>query len=148
MIEIIIIVYVDNLFIISVKKFLINDVKTLLKTEYKMKDLGNINHIIKIRVRKDRIFDMMTLNQLVYMNRFFKNYEMRDNYPVSTPINRYKFLTATAANETKTNQLEYLKRIKSLMYAMTSTRLDIAFVVVKPNQFNHDPYLRHQVVLD
>lgn len=70
------------------------------------------------------------------------------HHPVSTPVDGYESLTAATASEPRTDQLEYQKRIGSLMYAMTSTRPDIAFAVAKLSQFSHDPCVRHRVALD
>ena len=145
---VIILVYVDNLLIFSSKKSLINEVKKQLEKKYKMKDLGDIDHILGMRVQQDKMLGTVTLDQSVYIKNFFYNYGIEDCHPVTTQVDGYEFLTASTAAEPRTNQFEYQKRIGSLMYAMTSTRPDIAFAVSKLSQFSHDPCVRHRVALD
>ena len=145
---VIISVYVDDLLIFAAKISRINAVKAQLKREYKMKDLGEVDHILGMRVRRNRKSRNLTLDQSVYINNFISKYGMENAHPVSTPIDGYAALTAATPTEPRTDQLEYQKRIGSLMYAMTSTRPDIAFAIGKLSQFSHDPGVKHRVALD
>lgn len=91
-----------------------------------------------MRVQQNKKSRMITLDQSVYISNFLQNYKMNDCHSVSTPIDKYKSLSAPTATEPCTNQFEYQKKIESLMYAMTSTRPDIVFAASKLSQFNHD----------
>lgn len=113
-----------------------------------MKNLDNIDHILGIPVYRDREFKMIILYQLVYINRFYNNYSIENHYLVSTYIDKYESWTGAAITEPKTHQLEYQKRIESLIYTMTSTRPDIAFTVGILSQFSYNLYVIYQVPLD
>ena len=60
----------------------------------------------------------VTLDQSVYIKNFFYHYGIENRHPVTTPVDGYEFLTAPTAAEPRTNQLEYQKKIGSLMYTM------------------------------
>nr|GEZ80200.1 hypothetical protein [Tanacetum cinerariifolium] len=64
-----------------------------------------------------------------YIEKVLKKFNYFDCTPVSTPIDTSEKLMPN--NGQAVSQLEYSKVIGCLMYAMTCTRLDIAFVVGK-----------------
>ena len=70
---------------------------------------------------------------------------MVDKAPVSTPMEPgMKFAKHTGQ---PISQLEYSKVIGSLMYAMTCTRPDIAFVVGKLSRFTSNPGPHHWMAI-
>ena len=144
--HVIIALYVDDLLIFSKSTTAIKDVKKLLNREYKMKDLGPAQYVLSIRIRREgkRVF----LDQSNYIKNFLRDYQMDNANPVLTPLDGKESLTPATADEPRTNQLEYQKRIGSVMYAMVSTRPDLAFAVGKFSRYTHDPATRHRTALD
>lgn len=140
--------YVDDLLIFSKKKESITEVKKLLRKEFSMKDLGPVDYILGMRVIRDREQRTLTLDQSLYINKFFSEYGMENSHPLATPVDGYDALTEACPSDERTDQLAYQQRIGSLMYAMTTTRPDIAFAVGKLSQFSHDPCVKHRVALD
>lgn len=140
--------YVDDLLILSKSKSGIEGVKQLLHKEYKMKDLGPAQYILGIQIRRDLENKQIILDQSNYIQNFFCKYQMENANPVLTPIDGNEALTLATSIEPRTDQLEYQRRIGSLMYAMTCTRPDLAYAVGKLSQFTHDPALRHRTALD
>ena len=63
--------------------------------------------------------------------------------PIHTPIDKYESIQPGRPEEERANQLQYQKRIESLMFLMTGTRIDLAFVIGKLSQFCCDPTVRH-----
>ena len=141
-------VYVDDLLIFSPKISCINAVKKQLKQEYKIRDLGEVDHILGVRVRRNRRARTLTMDQTVYIMNFLHEYGIDNSRSVTTPIDGYEALTPALPGEPRTDQLEYQKRVGHLMYAMTQTRFDLAFAVGKLSQYCHDPSMRHRVALD
>ena len=88
---VIISVYVDDLLIFVVKISRINAVKAQLKREYDSKE---VDHILGIRVRRNRKSRNLTLDHSVYINNFISKYGMKNAHLVSTPIDGYAPLTA------------------------------------------------------
>lgn len=68
--------------------------------------------------------------------------------PVFTPLDGKEMLTTTATKESRTNQLEYQRQIGSIMYAMVSTRPDLAYAVGKLSQYTYHLAVKHRTTLD
>ena len=66
---------------------------------------------------------------------------MFDTTPISTSMDQHVKLCRH--DKEPVSQLAYSKVIGSLMYAMTSTRPDIAFVVAKLSRFTSNPGRHH-----
>lgn len=126
----------------------IKTVKAALIKEYNMKDGGKASFILGIRIRRDVEGKRLALDRSTYIRKFLRDYDMEDCRPVTTPIDGYHALTPSGPADERTNQVEYQKRIGSLMYAMVGTRPDIAFAVCKLSQYCQDPCVRHRTALD
>jgi hypothetical protein len=68
-------------------------------------------------------------------------FNQKDCSPIGTPMDPNAKLVPNKG--VAVNQLEYSKAIGSLMYAMISTRPDIAFAVGKLSRYTHNPSLIH-----
>ena len=82
---------------------------------------------------------MLTIDQSAYVTKVLKDFSMEDSKAVSTPIDGYECIKLAINDEPMADQLEYQKAARSLMYAMTATRPDLAFAVGKFSQFCHAP---------
>lgn len=108
--------------------------------------MGPAKFILGIRIRRQE--NRIILDQSNYIKNFLRDYQMHKAYPLAVPIEGYKALSPSKSDEARTDQLEYQRRIGSLMYAMVATRPDIAFAVGKLSQYSHDPCVCHRVALD
>lgn len=68
--------------------------------------------------------------------------------PVATPVDGYESIQPGRPDEERTDQQAYQQCIGSLMYLMTGTRSDLAYIVGKFSQFCHDPTTRHANALN
>ncbi|CAM8900035.1 unnamed protein product [Rhodiola kirilowii] len=103
-----------------------------------MKDMGETELILSIRI--ERVDGGLALTQSHYIEKVLKKYKYLDCHPVITPFDSSKHLP----NEgDPVSQLEYSWVIGSLMYAMTSTRPDIAFAVGKLSRYTSNPSVDH-----
>ena len=144
---VIIALYVDDLLIFSKEIEPINSVKAALHKAYKMKDLGEADVCLGIQIRRNRKNRTLTIDQHAYVTKVLKEFGMEDSKPVSTPIDSYEYIKPALEGEPMADQLEYQKAVGSLMYAMTATRPDLAFVVGKFSQFCHSPSARNRAGL-
>nr|GEU54217.1 hypothetical protein [Tanacetum cinerariifolium] len=89
----------------------------------------------------------ITIAQLHYIEKILKKFECGDCCPVSTPLDPTIKLMPNIGRAV--DQLEYSRAIGCLMYAMTSTRLDIAYVVDKLSRYtsNLSTHLWHAVMM-
>ena len=79
-------IYVDDMLIACREKAKIQNLKTMLKTEFDMKDLGAAKRILGMDIIRDRRKGFQKLSQAGYLNKVVKLFGMIDCKPVATPI--------------------------------------------------------------
>ena len=104
-----------------------------------MKDKGEADVILGIKIIRDG--NGIKLSQAHYIEKVLKRFNMFDTTPISTSMDQHVKLCRH--DKEPVSQLAYSKVIGSLMYAMTSTRPDIAFVVAKLSRFTSNPGRHH-----
>ncbi|CAM8993242.1 unnamed protein product [Rhodiola kirilowii] len=104
-----------------------------------MKDMGEADVILGIRIKREN--KGLTLSQSHYVEKVLKKFNCLNCSPVSTPMDpNVKLLPNTGD---AVSQLEYSQVIGCLMYAMTSTRPDIAYAVGKLSRYTSNPSTHH-----
>ena len=81
------------------------------------------------------------MTQSHYVEKILKRFNYSDCSPVSTPMDPGVKLMSNTGKAS--SQLEYSQAIGSLMYAMTSTRPDIAYAVGRLSRFTCNPGAQH-----
>jgi len=136
---VIICLYVDDMLIFGTDLYQVQLTKRILSSEFDMKDMGQANVILGIRIIRDD--ESITLTQSHYTEKVLKRFNHFDCAPVSTPLDRSVELVKNTSN--LVSQLDYSKLIGCLMYAMTCTRLDIALAIGKLSRFTNNPSELH-----
>ncbi|OWZ04384.1 Gag-pol Polyprotein [Phytophthora megakarya] len=129
---IIVVVYVDDLTIMSKDMRLINQLKSDLSSRFKMKDLGDIHYILKMEVRRNRKKRTMTISQHCYINDLLKKFKMEGCASVATPQLRGVELEAEermSAQQIASQDFDYRVLVGSLKYLVRGTRPENANVV-------------------
>ena len=132
---VIICLYVDDMLIYSINMIGIVETKRYLTSIFKMKDLGEVETILGIKVKKHS-----------------SGYALNQSYYIEKMLDKFKHLNIKKANTSfdfsmKLNdycdkavaQLEYASAIESLMYAMHCTRPNIAFAICKLSRYTSKP---------
>ncbi|RVW62744.1 Retrovirus-related Pol polyprotein from transposon TNT 1-94 [Vitis vinifera] len=131
--------YVDDMLILSDDMKGIIETKRFLSTTFKMKDLGEVDTILGIKVKRNS--GGYALNQTHYIEKVvskFSHLKIKDaNTPFDSSIKLEKNDGRSVA------QLEYASAIGSLMYAAQCTRADISFAVSKLSRFTSNPSVEH-----
>ncbi|RVW58052.1 Retrovirus-related Pol polyprotein from transposon TNT 1-94 [Vitis vinifera] len=132
--------YVDDTLILSDDMKGIIETKRFLSSTFKMKDLGEVDTILGIKVKRNS--GGYALNQTHYIEKVvskFSHLKIKDaNTPFDSSIKLEKNDGRLVA------QLEYASAIGSLMYAAQCTRADISFAVSKKlSRFISNPSVEH-----
>ena len=99
-----------------------------------MKDLGEAQYFLGIKIIRDRKSKIIALSQENYIDRILSKYNMQDSKKGFTPF-RYKINLSQDQCSMTTEEKEYIKivpyslTIGSLMYVMLCTRPDICYSV-------------------
>ena len=124
----------------------INETKNMLKSYFDMKDLGEANFILGMKITKtcDGIF----LNQLHYVEKILRNYNFHDHKSVATSFDSSVHLFPMNNDNEIFNQEDYASIIGRLRYAIDCTRLDIAYAVGMLSRFTGKPNRGHWLAIE
>nr|GEU67950.1 hypothetical protein [Tanacetum cinerariifolium] len=127
---IIIFLYVDDMLIFETDQDQVNKTKEFLSLNFSIKDMREADVILGIRIKHE--VKGITITPSHYIEKILKKFKCDDCCPVGTPLDpNIKLMPNTCR---AVDQLEYSRAIGCLIYAMTSTRLDIAYVMGKLNE--------------
>jgi hypothetical protein len=137
-------VYVDDVKLIGSDKQAMKQVIKQLSDEFKVKDLGNVNHYLGMKIQRDRSRRTITLSQRAYIEKILDKYGYsRHGKTVKTPMITGQRLEPFDGIATAESKQEFAAQLGSVMYAMTTTRLDIAFAVSSLAQHTNNPGPEH-----
>ncbi|GJV00991.1 zinc finger, CCHC-type containing protein [Tanacetum coccineum] len=117
----------------------VDKTKKFLSSRFFMKDMGEADVILGIKIKHENKGNVIT--QSHYIEKTLKKFNHEDCSPVSTLMDPVE---KTKPNMGKhVDQLEYSRATGCLMYAMTSTRPDIAYAVGRLSRFTSNPSRQH-----
>ncbi|TKC13487.1 hypothetical protein FA727_23545 [Robertmurraya kyonggiensis] len=128
--------YVDDILIFGTNLSVIKEVKDFLSQSFEMKDLGEADVILNIKLVKDGNGGV-TLSQAHYVEKMLSRFGYSDYKSVSTPYDASLILKKN--KRITRDQLRYSQIIGSLMYLASAMRPDIAYVVSKLSRFVSNP---------
>nr|GEX04837.1 zinc finger, CCHC-type [Tanacetum cinerariifolium] len=124
---VIICLYVDDMLIFGTNQVQVDLTKEFLSSRFFIKDMGKADVILGIRIKHES--NGIAISQSHYIKKVLKKFNYSDCTPVSTPLDTCK--KPMPNKGLAVSQLEHSRVIGCLMYAITYTRPDIAFVVGK-----------------
>lgn len=141
---IIILLYVDDMLIVGNDINMIDKLKKDLSKSFDMKDLGLTQHILGLKIVRDRKAKKLWLSQESYIEQVLERFNMKEAKPVSTPLTNHFKLSSSLSPTSKEEKKDmayvpYSSAVGSLMYAMVYTRLDIAHTVGVMSRYLANP---------
>lgn len=119
------------------------DYKNQLSHKYKIRDLGEAEWILQMKVTRDRAKRTLILDQERYIEKVLKQFNMIQCKEIDTPASQEKLSDADCPNsfEELRAMLDkpYMNVVGSLLYAALTTRLDIAYAVNLVSRFMKNP---------
>jgi len=141
--------YVDDLVIAGTDLEIISKVKKELSARYKMKDLGEVNHLLGCEISRNRFTGRITMRQRQYIKdiiaRFFADEVLLS---ISTPADPSVILTkemcpSSPADIAFMKKVKYREAVGSLLWLALGTRPDICYAVTQVTKFNENPGPQH-----
>ncbi|GKA66455.1 zinc finger, CCHC-type containing protein [Tanacetum coccineum] len=136
---VIICLYVDDMLIFRTDQNQVDKTKKFLSSKFSMKYMGEADVILGIKIKREN--KGIVITQSHYIEKILKKFNREDCSPVSTPMDPVEKLKPNTGKPV--DQLEYSRAIGCLMYAMTSTRPDIAYAVGRLSRFTSNPSRQH-----
>jgi hypothetical protein len=128
--------YVDDILIFGSSLKVIEEVKEFLSNNFEMKDLGETDIILNIKLLREGDGGV-TLLQSHYVEKVRTRFGFSDCEPAPTPYDSIVLLRKNW--RIARDQLKYSQIIGLLIYLASATRSDISFVVYKLSRFVSNP---------
>jgi len=124
---------------------LIGQFKDEMENRFRMHDLGSIFFFFGMNSERNWEHHTIDIHLPSYIQTILAMFRMEESSPVATtmamkPHNRNP-------DEEAWNPTIYQSMIRSLMYAMTATRPDIAYAIGVLSRYNHNQSIEHMVAL-
>ncbi|GJR19903.1 zinc finger, CCHC-type containing protein [Tanacetum coccineum] len=136
---VIICLYVDDMLIFGTNQIQLDLTKEFLSSRFSMKDMGEADVILGIRIKHES--NRIAISQSHYIEKVLKKVNYFDCTLVSTSMDTSEKLMPN--NSQVISQLKYSRVIGCLMYAITYTRPNIAFVVRNLSRYTSNPGTQH-----
>lgn len=136
--------YVDDILLIGNDVPMLNSVKEWLGKCFAMKDLGEAQYILGIKIYRNRSKRMLGLSQESYVDKILDRFRMKDSKKGSLPMSRGTSLSIKQC-PTETADIErmrgvpYASAIGSIMYAMICTRPDVSYALSMTSRYQSNP---------
>jgi hypothetical protein len=115
--SVILCLYVDDILIFGTNIDIINEVKSFLSKSFDIKDLGEADVILNIKLIKED--SGIILSQSHYVEKVLSRFGFMDNKPTPTPYD--PSVTLRKNKKIARDQLRYSQIIGSLMYLASTT---------------------------
>jgi Reverse transcriptase (RNA-dependent DNA polymerase) len=120
--------------------------------KYEVKDLGEANLVLGIRIDRDRDAGTITISQRAYLEHVLARYSMTECNPWPTPLSLGVELTKGQAPLTEADQhfmknKPYWEVLSSVMYTQMATRPDLSYAVSTLSKFSSNPGKLHWTAL-
>lgn len=143
--QVIIVLYVDDILIVSPSEKLVCTIKQCLAREFEMSDQGAVKHFLGMKIDRDLKNKVLCISQQRYLESLLIRFEMQNCRPVSTPIENK--LKLPKGEESKRISKPYRELVGCLMYVALTSRPDLAVAANFFSQFQVCPNEEHWVHL-
>ncbi len=133
--------YVDDLILLTKNSDEMTELKKMLESCFKMKDMGELHYCLGVSIVQNK--DSLVLHQKQYLLNLLRKYGLEDAKPVSTPSDVNVVLEKEDGVSKPVDPTMYQSMVGSLLYAAIATRPDISQAVGVVSKFNSCPTESH-----
>jgi hypothetical protein len=121
--------------------------KRAIASHYAIKDLGQCEWILNMKITRDRANRTLTLSQEAYIERILQDFDMTNVRTASTPAPSGDLYLPIDQSKPQSLEAKLIERYQSmvgaLLYAANITRPDIAFIVGQLCRYTSSPCIHH-----
>ena len=146
------VLYVDDIILIGNDIPMLSAVKVMLRNNFQMKDLGEAQRILGIRIYRDRSKKLLALSQESYIDKVLDRFKMNNSKRGFLPIGHGITLSKTQCPSTpeeieRMSGIPYASAVGSIMYAMICTRPDVSYALSMTSRYQKDPGESHWIAV-
>jgi hypothetical protein len=142
------VLYVDVILLIGKDVKILNSVKEYSNNNFSMKDMGEAAYVLGIKIYTDRSRHLLALSQSTYLDKVLKRFNMENSKKVDLPVVKGTSLSVTQSlgtgmEKSVMSSITYASAIGSIMYAMLSTRPDVALALSLTSRYQSNRGMSH-----
>ena len=142
------VLYIYDILLIGNSVKVLLDVKGYLKKQFDMKDLGEANYILGIKLLQDQKNKVLALSQAFYIDKIVTRFGMENSKRGLLPFRHGIHLSKEQSPKTPEvkelmSKKPYASAVGSLMYVMLCTMPDICYAVGVVSRYQSDPGVEH-----
>ena len=146
------VLYVDDTLLIGNDIEVLSSVKGWLQKQFDMKDLGEANYILGIKLLRDWKNKVLALSQALYIDKILVRFSMENSKKGTLPFRNGVHLSKEQSPKTleqkeSMSRIPFASAVGSLMYAMLCTRPDICYTVGIVSRYQSDPGEEHWIAV-
>ena len=146
------VLYVNDILLIGNDIEVLSSVKGWLQKQFDMKDLGEANYILGIKLLRDRKNKVLALSQALYIDKIIARFSMENSKKGTLPFRHGVHLSKekspkTLGQKERMSRIPFASAVGSLMYAMLCTRPDICYAMGIVSRYQSDPREEHWIVV-
>jgi len=140
--------YIDDILLVGYNLEYVKTVKSWLSKLFDMKDMGETDYILGVKIQRDRSKKFLSLSQETYIKKILERFRMNSCKSMDTPVARGETLSLEICQKTEKEKedmfrVSYSRVVGSLMYAMMCTHLDICYDVSLVSRYQSNPRRDH-----
>ena len=140
-------IYVDDILLAGRSEKRLAKVKSDLSEKFDVKDLGELNHFLGVKIVQNHSAGTIWIGQPTYTEEVLKKFGMENCKPVATPAEAGQKLTKGTEDSEYVDKVHYQSVVGSLLYLSTRTRPDITFAVNRVARFCSNPTTQHMTAV-
>ena len=142
------VLYVDDILLIGNNVGVMSSIKVWLLSQFDMKDLGEANFILGIKLWQDLKNKMLDLSPAGYIDKVLEQFSMQNSKKGLLPFSHGVPLfddqrPKIQEEENMMRQVPYALAVGSLMYAILCSRPNICYLVGMVSQYQSNPGPKH-----
>jgi hypothetical protein len=143
-----IVIHVDDGAITGSSREVVDRTKRDLAARFKIRDMGPIKFLLKWEITRDRAARTIHVTQQHYIQKMLEKFNMQNCTPSAIPISVGTTITVddcptTADEKREMSKYPYAALVGTLMYLMSCTRPDLAYVVGQLCRVMSNPGMPH-----
>ena len=117
-----------------------------------MKDLGEANYILGIKLLRDQKNKVLPLSQALYIDKILARFSLENSKKGTLPFRHGVHLSKeqslkTLEQKERMSRIPFASAVDSLMYDMLCTRPDICYAVGIVSRYQSDPGEEHWIAV-
>ena len=140
-------IYVDDILLAGKSMKRMNTVKQALSQKFLVKDMGELNYFLGVKVIQDYSAESVWIGQQSYTENILRKFGMEDAKKIQTPVDSSTKLVKGGDEDACVDQQLYQSAVGCFLYLSIATRPGITFAVSNVAKFCAKPTKQHWVAV-